>query len=65
VQKLDPRRPLVVPYIMAVAAIPAGFDHVNDIVAGSDERSVRLISRSGKSVSTPLRVDFLHAKAGG
>jgi hypothetical protein len=57
--QLKPRMPLAVPYIMAMAVVPAGFDHVREILPGSDGASVRLVSVSGKKVTTPLRLDFL------
>ncbi len=64
VLKLDPKQPLVVPYIMGVASIPAGFDRVREITPGKGERSVTLVSHSGKTIRTPLRTDFLRAGAG-
>jgi hypothetical protein len=64
VVKLDPRRPLVVPYIMGLATIPAGFDRVREIVASDDERNVVLVSDSGKKTRAPLCLDFLRASAG-
>ena len=64
VVKLDPRRPLVVPYIMGMASIPAGFDRVREIVASDNEHSVCLVSHSGKKTRAPLCVDFLRAGAG-
>jgi len=62
--KLHPQRPLVVPYIMGVAAIPAGFDRVRDIVAAPDRARIALVSESGKEVHIPLRLDFLSAGPG-
>ena len=56
-RQLDPRRPLVVNYIMAVAPVPAGFDRVAAIRAGN--QSVTLRSASGKSVVVPLDFGFL------
>jgi hypothetical protein len=55
--KLDPRRPLVVNYVMAVAEVPRGFDKVAEIEA--DEGGVRVVSSSGKSVLAPLDLGFL------
>lgn len=63
VLRLGQRQPLVVNYIMAVAAIPAGFDRVRTLVAARDERSVRLRSASGREIELPLDVAFLHAPA--
>lgn len=60
---LDPKHALAVNYIMAVAAIPAGFDIVKTITTSKDGKSVTLLSASGKSVKTKLDVSFLQAKA--
>ncbi|MDD2764846.1 MAG: hypothetical protein PHE83_12825 [Opitutaceae bacterium] len=57
--RLDPKKPLVVNYIMAVAPIPKGFDHVAAIVPGAGRQSVRLTSRSGRTVVAPLDLDFI------
>jgi len=59
VLQLNARQPLRVPYIMAVAAIPAGFDHVASIESDPGHESVVLQSRSGRKISVPLRVEFL------
>jgi hypothetical protein len=56
---LSPERPLVVNYIMAMAAIPAGFDEVKAIEAARDGRSVVLTARSGKKVRQAVDVRFL------
>ena len=64
VLQLSAKKPLVVPYIMAMAAVPAGFDRVKNIVAAEDGQSVRLEACSGKSASLPLDVRFLKAPAG-
>jgi hypothetical protein len=61
---LNARKPLVVPYIMGVAAIPGGFDRVVSIQAAQGSLSITLQSASGKSVKAPVRLDFLHAAAG-
>lgn len=58
---LSPKKPTVINYIMAVAPIPAGFDHVASITSEKDGRSVTLRSRSGKKTTAPLDVSFLHA----
>jgi len=55
---LDPRRPLVVNYIMAVAEVPRAFDRVVRVEA--EQESVRVTSGSGKSVRVPLDVSFLN-----
>jgi hypothetical protein len=54
---LDPRRPLVVNYIMAVAEIARGFDRVAGVEAARN--GVRLTSNTGKSVHVPLELSFL------
>ena len=54
--RLDPQRPLVVNYIMGVAAVPDGFDRVDAI--GESDGGVTL--RSGRrSVHVPVDVSFL------
>lgn len=55
--KLSPRRPLRVAHILALAAIPRGFDEVATI--RPDRGGVKLTSRSGRSVAVPLDVDFV------
>ncbi|MDR1191090.1 MAG: hypothetical protein LBK60_05400 [Verrucomicrobiales bacterium] len=57
--RLDPRRPLTVNYIMAVAAIPRGFDMVKDLRPVSGGGVVKLTARSGATVSVPLDYGFL------
>lgn len=54
---LNPKRPLLVKYITAVAAVPRGFDRVAEIEAQT--RNVVLKSASGMAVSTPLDAGFL------
>jgi hypothetical protein len=56
-RQLDPDRPLVVNYILAVAPVPAGFDRVTAIRAG--DQSVTLRAASGRSVRVPLDAGFL------
>ena len=58
--ELDPARPLVVNYIMAVAAVPAGFDRVEAIEP--TEGGVTLRSHSGQSVVAPLELSFLEGR---
>ncbi len=55
---LNPRSPLTVNYIMAVAPIPAGFDRVRRILRA--KTGVTLVSASGKRVAVPLDHKFLH-----
>lgn len=61
---LDAKKPLVVPYIMGVAAVPAGFDHVASIEAVPRKRAIVLKSESGKRAEAAADVGFLHAGAG-
>ncbi len=56
---LDPRKPLVVPYIMAVARVPRGFDRVVEIQPSTARQSVSLHSASGKEVAAEIDLDFL------
>ena len=57
--QLDPKKPLTVPSIMAVSAIPRGFDIVKSIRSSRDGQSVTLTSQSGKTITTPLNVPFI------
>jgi len=61
---LNSRQPLVVPYIMGVAKIPAGFDRVVSIQATQRNRGIRLQSASGRHVNAPVDLGFLQAAAG-
>jgi hypothetical protein len=54
---LDPKKPTVIPYIMAVAAIPAGFDRVKTIRPTA--AGVQLLATSGKRVDVTLDLGFL------
>ena len=56
---LSPAKPTVVPYIMGVAEIPAGFDRVNTIETCPGRNSVRFHSASGKKTEATVSVDFL------
>lgn len=56
-RRLNPHRPLVVNYIMAVARVPAGFDRVAAIRAG--DQSVTLRSANGRSVRVAVDLGFL------
>lgn len=61
--ELDPQKPTVIPYIMAVAAIPAGFDRVAEIRPG--KTGVDLLSASGHRASCALDLSFLaHGELG-
>jgi hypothetical protein len=55
--KLDPRHPTRVAHILALAAIPRGFDAVADISPAPG--GVTLRSRSGAKVFAPLDLDFI------
>jgi hypothetical protein len=61
---LNPKKPLVVPYIMGVAAIPAGFDRVVSIQAIGGNRAILLKSASGRQAQAAVDIDFLQAGAG-
>jgi hypothetical protein len=61
---LNPKKPLVVPYIMGVARIPAGFDRVLKIRAAHGDRAILLESASGKQAEAAVDLDFLQAGAG-
>lgn len=61
---LSATKPLVVPYIMGVAAIPAGFDRVASIRAKQGNQAILLESDSGRQVEAAAEVDFLRAGAG-
>jgi hypothetical protein len=54
---LSPKKPLTVNYIMAVAIVPRGFNDTKRIEP--TRNGVRLTSSAGKSVTVPLRPDFL------
>jgi hypothetical protein len=55
---LDPKHPLIVPYIMGVAATPAGFDRVAAIEEADE--GVNLRSVSGQTVPVTVELDFLN-----
>ena len=54
---LSPKRPLRVAHILALAAIPRGFDEVASIVPHKD--GVKLTSRSRRQVFAPLDLGFV------
>jgi hypothetical protein len=60
--KLDARRPLVVNYIMGLAAVPAGFDRVAAIEPGADGKSITLRAVSGRTAGAKVDLGFLGAK---
>ena len=57
---LNPRRPTTVNYIMAVAAVPKGFDRVAEIL--SVNGGVELMADSGKRARCALDLEFLSAE---
>jgi hypothetical protein len=61
---LNPKQPLVVPCIMGVARIPAGFDRVASIRAVPGSRAIRLESASGRRADAAVDLGFLQAPAG-
>ena len=62
--RLSPRKPLVVPYIMGVASIPAGFGRVASIQAARGKQAILLKSANGRQVEAAVDVEFLRAGAG-
>lgn len=58
---LDPKRPLSVNYIMAVAAVPRGFARVAEI--RREDSGVVLCAPNGRRVRVPLDVNFLYENA--
>jgi hypothetical protein len=56
---LDPKRPLVVNYIMAAVPTPRGFDRIGSITALPDRSGVKLTSASGKTVKARIDLTFL------
>jgi hypothetical protein len=57
--RLKPDEPVAIPYVMAVARIPKGFDRVRRIA--TDGEGVVLEPTKGKGVRVPLDVGFLLA----
>jgi hypothetical protein len=57
--RLSPKRPLRVPHIFAVAAIPRGFDIVADVQAQADGRGVLITAANGKTAKLALDTAFL------
>jgi hypothetical protein len=55
---LDPKKPVWVNYIMAVAAIPRSFDRVEKILPGL--KGVILVSPSGQRIPVKLNLPFLY-----
>jgi hypothetical protein len=61
---LSSKKPLVVPYIMGVAAIPPAFDRVASIRAARGKQAILLQSASGRQAEAAVDLDFLQAPAG-
>jgi hypothetical protein len=61
--RLDPRQPLVINYIMAMAEIPRGFDVVKTIQIDAGKKLAKLVSKSGKKVFTKVDASFLFSKS--
>ena len=61
---LNAKKPLVVNYIMGVAAIPAGFDRVASIRAAQGKPAIVLKSASGRQAEAEVDLGFLQAGAG-
>jgi hypothetical protein len=61
--QLNPRKPLSVNYIMAVAEIPRGFDVVKTVEASADQNSIRITAKSKRAISIRLDVSFLAARS--
>jgi hypothetical protein len=57
--RLDPRKPLDVRYIMALATVPRGFDEVALIKRGETKESVVLTSRSKRTIRCAVDLGFL------
>lgn len=60
---LDPKRPLTVNYIMAVADLPVGFDEVAEIEPDGG-RGVRLVARNGMQAPAAVDLSFLRSDGG-
>jgi hypothetical protein len=58
--KLEPKTPLVVNYVQAVAAVPRGFDRVEAIAAGPRGDGVVLVAANGRQATCQLDLSFLN-----
>ena len=58
--RLNPKRPLAVNYIMAVAKIPKGFDRVKEVKP--IKKGVKLTAYTGRGFDVTLDIDFLDQK---
>jgi hypothetical protein len=59
--KLSPKKPLRVPHVFAVAAIPRGFDLVADVSAKSDGSGVVITAANERKTSLALDLEFLRS----
>lgn len=57
--KLSPKKPLRVPHIFAVAAIPRGFNIVADVQAQADGGGILVTAANGKAAKLALDTAFL------
>ena len=57
--RLDPKQPLVVNTIFAVAPIPRGFDRVASIAARRSNDAVTVTSANGRKIEVPVDLPFL------
>lgn len=64
VLSLSAKKPLVVPYIMGVAAIPKGFEVVTSVQQVEGKRAIVLKSANGKQTEAAVDLGFLKAGAG-
>ena len=55
--QLDPDTPLVIPYLIGIAPIPAGFDRVTRVEPAAE--GITLCSASGKQAPAAVALDFL------
>ncbi len=61
--KLDAEKQLVVNYIMGIAPIPAGFDRVQAIEPGADQKSITLAAAGGQQAAARVDLGFLAGKS--
>jgi hypothetical protein len=60
---LNAKQPVVIPYIMGIAELPAGFDRVMVIAASSDNQSIAIKAANGKAITASVNLDFLKSSA--
>lgn len=58
--KMNPKKPLVVNYIMGVADVPAGFGRVKTLMPAKDRQSILLTDEKGRRTTASVDVDFLY-----